>query len=347
MTGINSPGIASSVPQEAAGLQSRQSVTEYREIPIELIDRNPDNPRTAFDEVALAELADSIRAHGVIQPIEVEATADGRYMLHHGERRWRASRMAGKETIPAIVAPRLDDETTLVHGLLENLHREDLNVIDEARVFRALIREHKWTRTRISRETGRAQALVASRLAWLEMEEPIQRLVALGHIPRDGKLVEALRGLPPEVRVPLAEKLAARQAKLKASLNAVEKAKEKLAEAEKNKGAKRDYFRDADAHPTPMIRVGAPGIPIHANGSAPKPGRTVRAAAEAMCRACWVRPKGDVIPAWEMVEAAAAEACEACQKYAGPAVPSVCRECPGAAMVAALVRRVKVVEVVS
>src|SRR5690606_18478990 len=140
--------------------------------------RNPDQPRTVFDDVTLAELAESVKAHGVIQPVEVEALEDGRYRLHHGERRLRAARMAGLEASPAVVAGHRNDEELLVRGLLENLHREDLNPIDEAQVFRSLL-EMGWTRTRIARETGRAQSIVSGRLAWLEMEPEIRKLVAL------------------------------------------------------------------------------------------------------------------------------------------------------------------------
>lgn len=170
-------------------------MSELREIAVDLIDRNPDQPRTMFDEVTLAELAESIKAHGVIQPVEVEEKADGRFMLHHGERRLRAARMAGLTAIPAVVAGVQNAEGLLVRGLLENLHREDLNPIDEARVFRSLV-EMGWPMVRIARETGRSMPTVTGRLAWLELEPEIQRLVALGHLPRDGRLAEKLRVLP-------------------------------------------------------------------------------------------------------------------------------------------------------
>lgn len=315
---------------------SEHKINELREIPVELIDRNPDQPRTVFDDVTLAELADSIRAHGVIQPIEVEATGDGRYRLHHGERRLRASKLAGRETIPAIVAAPQGDETALVRGLLENLHREDLNPIDEARVYRRLVDEMGWSLNRIARETGRALPTITGRLAWLEMEPEIQRLVALGHLPRDSRLAVAFRQLPPEARVKLAEKMAAGALSLRGCLAAVENAAAKLA------AGQREPVRTTPAplyppHPTPMIRHGAPGVPPNANGSAPALGRTAAAAAERMCRVCTWRPRGDAVPSWVMVEAAAAATCTECQHRDGPALPDVCRNCPGVAMLAALV----------
>lgn len=310
---------------------------EYRDIPVELIERNPDQPRTAFPPESLTELAESIKAHGVIQAIEVEALPDGRYRLHHGERRWRASKLAGRETIPAIVAPARDDETALVRGLLENLYREDLNPIDEAQVYKRLV-DMGWGVMRIARETGRAQATISGRLAWLEMEPEIQKLVAAGHLPRSETLASALRKLTPEVRVPLAEKMAAKALSLKGCVTAAERAAEKLAEQQKTKGAR---LREP-SHPVPMVRHGAPGIPAHANGSAPKIGRGVRDAADAMCRQCHWRPKAEYTPSWEIVEAEAAAVCAECQKRDGPALPDICRNCPGVKMLRALIQTEKV-----
>ena len=313
-------------------------MNELREIALDLIDRNPDQPRTVFDEVTLAELAESIKAHGVIQPVEVEETAYGSFMLHHGERRVRAARMAGLTAIPAVVVGARNAEELLVRGILENLHREDLNPIDEARAYRRLV-EMGWTRTRISRELGRSQMLITGRLAWLELEPEVQQLVALGHLPLDGRLAMKLRVLPPEARVALAEKLAARAMSLNGCLKAVDAAVEKLAAPP----VKEQYHQDA--HPVPMIRHGAPGIPANANGIAPVPGRSIRDAAEAMCRSCDLRPKGDVVPSWAIVRETAAATCAECVKRDGPALPDICRRCPGVAMVRAMVEQVKVTEV--
>lgn len=313
------------------------------EIPVEQIDRDPNQPRTHFDEVALAELAESIREHGVIQPVEVEATGDGRYKLHHGERRWRAAKLAGLATVPAVVAEVFDDEVALIRGLLENLHREDLNPIDEANVYARLV-AMGWARTRVCREVGRSPAHVAGRMAWLEMEPEIQKLVALGQLPISGELALALAKLAPEVRVPLVEKMVTHALSLKACLNAVDRAAEKLArreEAERaGKERQRDYAREVvagPAHPVPMVRYGAPGVPVNANGNAPKVGRAALAAAKAMCDRCSWRPRGEVIPSWEIVEAAAAATCAECARRDGYPLPAVCENCPGVAMLKALV----------
>ena len=327
-------------------------------IPVALIDRDPAQPRTHFDDVALAELAESIRAHGVIQPVEVEATGDGRYRLHHGERRWRAALLAGHETIPAVVAPPRAADEALVRGLIENLHREDLNPIEEARVYKRLL-DAGWTRLRIARETGRGQATVTSRLEWLQMEPEIQELVALGRLSRDARLVAAFRVLTPEVRVPLAQKLAARGVGWKGCIAAAERAAEAIAakaEAHVQAEARRaataariagpngrmnghganGHGRPASVPATPMLALGAPGY-AGGRGSAPVLTATVAEAAEAMCRSCNIRPRGDIIPVWQILEEEARRTCAACQKRDGAARLDVCRLCPGVEMVRRLV----------
>jgi ParB family chromosome partitioning protein len=276
-------------------------------IPVALIDRDPAQPRTHFDEAALAELAESIRAHGVIQPIEVEATGDGRYRLHHGERRWRAAALAGRETIPAVVTPPLAADEKLVRQALENLHREDLNPIEEARVYQGLI-DHGWARLRIARETGKSLPLINGRLAWLKLEPEVQRLVALGHLSKDGRLAEKLYVLPPEARVPLAQKIAAKHLGAKGAIRAAQALAEKLAQreaAETEGAARRPTITVASRplHPTPMVRTAVP----YANGSGPAPVATLAQASEAMCRSCVFMPKGNVIPSWELLAQVAAE----------------------------------------
>lgn len=356
-------------PVPAAAVAAEQAI-QASHIPVALIDRDPAQPRTHFDEGALHELADSIREHGVIQPIEVEATGDGRYLIHHGERRWRASQLAGRETIPAIVAPARAADEKLVRQALENLHREDLNPIDEARVYQRLS-TLGWSRTRIARETGKSLPLINGRLAWLKLEEEIQRLVALGHLHRDSRLADKLLILPPEVRVPLAEKLARRGLGLKGSMAACDRMAAELttrAEAAE-RGRERHATRAAavgspgDHNPNgrdPFARangrVNGQGAPAHAGGAlahavpmvaygangASEARATIGQAAEAMCRACSLRPSGaDVIPAWELVERAAEATCAACVKRDGPPIPRVCALCQGVALLKQLVEGAK------
>ncbi len=149
------------------------------EIPVELIERNPYQTRTQFDEAALEELATSIAATGVVQPILVRPVADGRYQLIAGERRLLASRKVGKATIPAVVRVT-SDEQSLEMTIIENLQRADLNPIEQARAFDRLGREFKMTQDQIARRTGKDRASVANFLRLLRLPPEIQGRVETG-----------------------------------------------------------------------------------------------------------------------------------------------------------------------
>jgi len=170
-------GLASLIPQ-------RPSTGTHAplEIPIERIKRNPYQPRKRVDEEALAQLADSIRIHGVIQPVLVTEQLDG-YQLVAGERRLRAAQLAGLERIPAVVR-QLADRDQLELALVENLLREDLNPIEEASAFRQLLDEFGFTQDQLATRLGRGRSTVANTLRLLDMRELIREAVA------DGRLTE-------------------------------------------------------------------------------------------------------------------------------------------------------------
>ncbi len=149
------------------------------EIPLDRIDRNPNQTRTSFDEGKLKELADSITATGVVQPIVVREIAGGRYQLIMGERRWRASQTAGKATIPAIVR-QVSDEQALEMTIVENLQRADLNPMEQARAYERLSREFKLTQEEMAKRTGKDRASVANFLRLLKLTPSIQKLVEDG-----------------------------------------------------------------------------------------------------------------------------------------------------------------------
>ncbi len=149
------------------------------EIPLDQIDRNPYQTRTQFDEAALDELATSIGATGVVQPILVRPIAGGRYQLIAGERRLLASRKASKATIPAIVRPS-SDEQALEMTIIENLQRADLNPMEQARAFDRLGREFQMTQEQIARRTGKDRASVANFLRLLRLPQEIQGRVESG-----------------------------------------------------------------------------------------------------------------------------------------------------------------------
>jgi len=147
-----------------------------REISVDAVDRNPFQTRTRVDEGELAELAASITANGVVQPVLVRPQANGRFQLIAGERRWRASQLAGKKTIPAILR-QVSDEQALEITIVENLQRADLNPMEQARAFERLSREFHMTQEQIATRTGKDRVSVSNFMRLLSLPESIQKLV--------------------------------------------------------------------------------------------------------------------------------------------------------------------------
>jgi ParB family transcriptional regulator, chromosome partitioning protein len=166
------------------------------EIPLARIRGNPRQPRHKMADDALATLAESIRTHGVIQPILVTETIDG-YQLVAGERRVRAARIAGLERIPAIVR-QLADRQQLELALVENLQREDLDPIEAARAYRQLIEEFSFSQEDLALRVGRARSTVANTLRLLELHESVQDAIIEGRITEGH--ARALGGLPLEAQ---------------------------------------------------------------------------------------------------------------------------------------------------
>jgi ParB family chromosome partitioning protein len=188
-----------------------------REIPVELIDRNPYQTRTNFDETALNELAESIKVSGVVQPITVRQVS-GRYQLVTGERRWRASQQAGKATVPAIIR-QVSNEQAMEITIIENLQREDLNPVEQAHAYERLSREFGLTQEQMAQRTGKDRSSVANFLRLLKLPEQVLKLVvsnklSFGH-------AKALMGLDsPEAML----RLALRAAEISMSVRQVEAA---------------------------------------------------------------------------------------------------------------------------
>ncbi|HEX5309458.1 MAG TPA: ParB/RepB/Spo0J family partition protein [Solirubrobacteraceae bacterium] len=145
---------------------------ELRELPVELVVANPNQPRRRFDEEALNALAGSLGERGVLQPVLVRPKPDGTYELVAGERRWRAAQIAGLSEIPALVRPR-DDAAALELALIENMAREDLNPIEEARACAALVEELGLTREEVGRRVGRSRVAVSNLLRLLDLPDEV------------------------------------------------------------------------------------------------------------------------------------------------------------------------------
>ncbi len=205
------------------------------------IEPNPHQPRSQFDEDSLAALAASIRELGVLQPVLVRPV-DGRFELIAGERRWRAARRAGLDRIPAVVRA-IDDSTSLEQAVVENLHRQDLNPLEEAGAYQQLVEDFGLTQEEVARRVGRSRSAVANILRLFQLPPSVQRMV------RDGQLTAGhARGLLGSPDRAFQEALARKAVEESLTVRDVEEA-----------------VRERQAGDTP---------PARASGPAPEPGQT-------------------------------------------------------------------------
>ncbi|WP_226434898.1 ParB/RepB/Spo0J family partition protein [Rhodococcus yananensis] len=184
--GTATPAKGASNPDRAAAVTAAEgdplpspTGAVYLEIPIDRIDRNPKQPRQVFDEDALDELVHSIREFGLMQPIVVRRIEDDRFQLIMGERRWRASQQAGLTTISAIVRDT-EDDALLRDALLENIHRVQLNPLEEAAAYQQLLEEFEVTHEELAARLGRSRPVVTNMIRLLKLPIPVQRRVAAG-----------------------------------------------------------------------------------------------------------------------------------------------------------------------
>jgi ParB family chromosome partitioning protein len=207
-------GIQAAIPTQATPPHQPEADT-VRDIPVELIDRNPYQTRTRFDETALNELAESIKASGVVQPITVRPFAS-RFQLVTGERRWLASQRAGKTTVPAIVR-QVSNEQAMEITIIENLQREDLNPVEQAHAYERLARDFGLTQEQMAQRTGKDRSSVANFLRLLKLPAEILALVESGKLSFGH--AKALMGLDsPDAML----KLALRAVQLSMSVRQVE-----------------------------------------------------------------------------------------------------------------------------
>jgi ParB family chromosome partitioning protein len=168
-------------PRQPAAAVMTEVTGKPLEIPLDKIDPNPHQTRTKFDEGKLAELARSIAASGVIQPAVVRELPNGRYQLIMGERRWRASQIAGKPTIPAIVRV-VSDEQAMEMTIIENLQRADLNPMEQARAFEKLGNRFQMTQEQMAARTGKDRATIGNFIRLLKLPGSVQLLVESGKL---------------------------------------------------------------------------------------------------------------------------------------------------------------------
>jgi ParB family transcriptional regulator, chromosome partitioning protein len=172
-------GLAALIPAEA--VTNEAGTTTLQDLPVVAIEPNPNQPRVHFDEESLADLAASIREMGVLQPVLVRAAEPGRYRLIAGERRWRAARRAGLDTIPAIVRDT-DELGSIEQALVENLHRQDLTALEEAAAYQQLIEDFDLTHEDVATRVGKSRVAVTNTLRLLQLPPTIQHLLADGRL---------------------------------------------------------------------------------------------------------------------------------------------------------------------
>ena len=167
---------------------------DLRQLPLEFLQRGKYQPRIDFDEAALQELADSIKAQGVMQPIVVRSSGADRYEIVAGERRWRASQLAALDTIPAIVRD-ISDETAIAMALIENIQRENLNPLEEARALKRLQTEFDLSQQQVATAVGKSRPVIANLIRLLSLEREVSEMLEHGRIDAGhGKVLLALDG---------------------------------------------------------------------------------------------------------------------------------------------------------
>ncbi|MDO4316557.1 MAG: ParB/RepB/Spo0J family partition protein [Oscillospiraceae bacterium] len=201
-------------------------------LPIASVESNSAQPRKSFDEAALAQLADSIRQHGIIQPLTVRKLASGYYQIIAGERRWRAARLAGLKEVPALVI-EADDRKAAELAMIENLQREDLNPIEEAAGYQTLIQQYHMTQEEAAARVGKSRSAVANTLRLLDLCPAVQKQIKAGELSAGH--ARTLVPLSPALQARAADAiiqggLSVRQAEALAKRLAAEKKPEKKAD---------------------------------------------------------------------------------------------------------------------
>lgn len=287
-------------------------------IPLSKIVPNPEQPRKVFDESDLQSLADSIKSNGVIVAVTVEETGEDYYILHDGERRVRAARIAGLEEIPAMITPPLNGigvQQRLLRALVANDQRSDLNPIEQSKAYQRLV-GLGLTKEQVAKRIGRSDNYVSGRLYLLQLDEEIQGLVASGLLPTDTRSTRALLTLPSEARIRLAKRIARPGLGINAVVKACETLKEKLEQA-----------KPQAIHNAPALNF----VEAKPDGK-PTSWPMIRSAAQGVCDRCDVNPRSPAVPepAWSMILEQTDATCSACnlRAHAVKNDLSICKECP-------------------
>lgn len=188
-------GLAAILPESAA------EAPELREVPVELIRPNPDQPRSRIDPKAIRDLADSVSAAGIVQPLIVRPMTDGTYELVAGERRWRAAREAGLDRVPAVIRDQEEAER-LQTALVENMAREDLNPVDEARACATLVEDLGLSKEELARRLGRSRSAISNLIRLLDLPDDVLDLLRSEELSEGhGRAILQARGVDARRRI--------------------------------------------------------------------------------------------------------------------------------------------------
>jgi len=284
------------------------------DIDVTLIVPNPDQPRKEFDQAELASLAASIKEYGLKNPITVFFSGNGlpEYTLIDGERRLRATKLAGLPTIRAIITnEKPGRKSTLVDAIIANTQRSDLNPIEEAESFRRLVQEAGFTQAKVAKLMGKSQSYVSFRMRLLELEPEIQQFFAKKKISMDVIIINGLLNLLPEKRLSIARRFAQREYTVAGMRRA-------LARMSQNQDEDNpDAFKHLKCSPA-AAASGTHGDP----------------------QIMKLASKEGKLPAWSLIEKAADEACQDCPLFED-ASPGMCRDCAAVVLIKRLARLAK------
>ena len=214
-------------------------------LPISQVEPGLNQPRKHFDEEALAELAESIRQHGVLQPLTVRRLSSGYYQIIAGERRWRAARMAGLLEVPALII-EADDRKVMEIGLIENLQREDLNPMEEAAGYRTLIQEYGLTQEEAAHRVSKSRPAVANAMRLLSLPQEVQWLIEQGNLSAGhGRALLALEGA--ENQIAFAEEIMGKKWSVRETEERIRRLNQEEPPAKENpEHPHAIYFKDAE-----------------------------------------------------------------------------------------------------
>lgn len=227
----------SNLPEETGAANGRAADGDLRDVPVDLIQRGKYQPRRDMQPEALEELAESIKAQGVMQPIVVRAIDDQRFEIIAGERRWRATQLAGLDTIPALIRD-VTDEAAVAMALIENIQREDLNPMEEAMALQRLQREFELTHAQVAQAVGKSRSAVTNLLRLTNLRDDVQRMLEHGDLEMGH--ARALLSLPHETQSSAAAQIVGRGLSVRQTESLVRRLLEEEKTPEKRSPQKQD-----------------------------------------------------------------------------------------------------------